>query len=290
MDEWFYVVLGQRNGPISQEMLIRKLREGQLGPDTLVWRTGVPDWQKASEMPELSPKAEPPPVPDTLQEKPDWKQVKFVWRDLEAQTSASASKTDEYVWRDHEAERAAWLSETSRGVTGTGKMAASSDTRSEPATRPNRNWGWTLIMVVSVIVVGSLGKVVGKVGSEAIFGAIDASSQPTLDQADEAALRQGLVFAEAETRKKLPLRVDETTTLSEARVIGNLIIYSMDLDAAAVQKAAVVAHSRDIESANRKRVCNTARTKKLIQAGAVMEWDYRINGEIVTSAIVSSCP
>ena len=51
MQENFYIAInGQQHGPFSKETL----REKNISADTLVWRPGLSNWVKASELPELS--------------------------------------------------------------------------------------------------------------------------------------------------------------------------------------------------------------------------------------------
>lgn len=41
---WFYVEKGQQAGPVSEEQLDEKFRQGIIQPDTLVWREGMAAW------------------------------------------------------------------------------------------------------------------------------------------------------------------------------------------------------------------------------------------------------
>jgi len=45
---WYYAKEGAPVGPVSDEELLSKLRDGTILPTTLVWRTGMADWQAAS--------------------------------------------------------------------------------------------------------------------------------------------------------------------------------------------------------------------------------------------------
>ncbi len=45
---WYYVNDGEAAGPISDEELLTKLRLGTVLPTTLVWRSGMAEWQPAS--------------------------------------------------------------------------------------------------------------------------------------------------------------------------------------------------------------------------------------------------
>lgn len=51
---WFVGVNGQSLGPYTVPDLQRFLSSGQLGPASLVWRQGLPDWAPASTVPELA--------------------------------------------------------------------------------------------------------------------------------------------------------------------------------------------------------------------------------------------
>lgn len=58
--EWYYVVNGQRQGPVSQQAISEQIREGKLEPATLVWTEGLDEWKKASEVEGLIPR--PPAI------------------------------------------------------------------------------------------------------------------------------------------------------------------------------------------------------------------------------------
>lgn len=51
MSTWFYSKGGQRLGPVSDEELRRLISNGSVGPNDLVWKEGMTDWQKASTVP-----------------------------------------------------------------------------------------------------------------------------------------------------------------------------------------------------------------------------------------------
>jgi len=72
MDEkiWYYAVDGEQKGPIDAAELNLLIAVSTIGPETLVWREGMTDWQPAaaalpdSEMPEgWTRPATPPPHP-----------------------------------------------------------------------------------------------------------------------------------------------------------------------------------------------------------------------------------
>ncbi|MCP5496473.1 MAG: SPFH domain-containing protein [Leptospiraceae bacterium] len=64
--EPFYIAVGGKQlGPLSQDQLKSYVTQGQLTKDTLVWKQGMANWIKASEVSELSSifGAVPPPLP-----------------------------------------------------------------------------------------------------------------------------------------------------------------------------------------------------------------------------------
>jgi hypothetical protein len=46
-DEWYYAKNGQQMGPVSTEVLTRLATSGQVQPNDLVWREGMPNWAPA---------------------------------------------------------------------------------------------------------------------------------------------------------------------------------------------------------------------------------------------------
>ncbi|MFW5817928.1 MAG: RDD family protein [Planctomycetota bacterium] len=48
--EWYYVVGGERRGPVSDEQLDSLVRQGEINARTLVWREGMPDWLALEEV------------------------------------------------------------------------------------------------------------------------------------------------------------------------------------------------------------------------------------------------
>jgi GYF domain 2 len=45
---WFYVLDGQQNGPVSDSQLDELLRSGRINQQTLVWHEGMADWQQVN--------------------------------------------------------------------------------------------------------------------------------------------------------------------------------------------------------------------------------------------------
>lgn len=61
----YVAVNNQQTGPFNEEALKQMVAQGTLTPDTLVWKQGMANWSKASEVPEVAglfPQA-PPPIP-----------------------------------------------------------------------------------------------------------------------------------------------------------------------------------------------------------------------------------
>ena len=62
MKEYYYAVNDQKKGPLLKNEL-----KGKVLKETLIWREGMKNWVKASELPELNDLFEPPPIPETEQ-------------------------------------------------------------------------------------------------------------------------------------------------------------------------------------------------------------------------------
>jgi uncharacterized RDD family membrane protein YckC len=64
---WYYARGGQRQGPVEDAEIQQLAASGQIAPGDLVWRSGLPDWRPAGEVPEIArflrPVAPPPPPP-----------------------------------------------------------------------------------------------------------------------------------------------------------------------------------------------------------------------------------
>ncbi len=52
--DWYYVEGEKRVGPIKEEQLIIKVKEGDLGEDNFVWKKGFDNWKKLKDVSELS--------------------------------------------------------------------------------------------------------------------------------------------------------------------------------------------------------------------------------------------
>lgn len=66
MKQWYYVKNNEKNGPISEEELIQNLNKGIIDSDTLVWSSGMPDWQKIKAVPTLNTHNTPPILKDKV--------------------------------------------------------------------------------------------------------------------------------------------------------------------------------------------------------------------------------
>jgi hypothetical protein len=51
--EWYYARGNQQQGPVALHAIQDLLRTGQLQPNDLVWKQGMPNWVAASQVPEL---------------------------------------------------------------------------------------------------------------------------------------------------------------------------------------------------------------------------------------------
>lgn len=62
----YLAVKGERQGPFNSAELQEKIASGELTKDTLVWKSGMENWRKAGEVPEVARmfSAEPPPIPE----------------------------------------------------------------------------------------------------------------------------------------------------------------------------------------------------------------------------------
>jgi len=64
-EQWFLGVGGQQVGPFDRAQLAQQVSGGQLRPDTLVWKNGLPAWTPAAQVPEVAALfgSVPPPLP-----------------------------------------------------------------------------------------------------------------------------------------------------------------------------------------------------------------------------------
>lgn len=51
--EWYYAQDNRQQGPVPLQAIQEMVRGGQIQPNTLVWRQGMPNWVTASQVPEL---------------------------------------------------------------------------------------------------------------------------------------------------------------------------------------------------------------------------------------------
>ena len=57
--QWYYTQSGAQAGPVDTDVLRQMLASGRVGPDELIWADGMPDWQRARDVPIFF--APPPP-------------------------------------------------------------------------------------------------------------------------------------------------------------------------------------------------------------------------------------
>jgi prepilin-type processing-associated H-X9-DG protein len=55
MADWFYSKSGKQLGPVSETVLFQLAASGQVLPDDLVWKEGMAQWMKASQVPGMIP-------------------------------------------------------------------------------------------------------------------------------------------------------------------------------------------------------------------------------------------
>ena len=79
--DWYYVEGEKRIGPIKEEQLIKKIKDGSLGSDNFVWKKGFDNWKKVKDVNELSSIDEesseiPTIVKSTSKRDIDWESIK----------------------------------------------------------------------------------------------------------------------------------------------------------------------------------------------------------------------
>ncbi len=55
MAQWYWMQDGQKQGPVDSEGLKERARTGKLKPTDTIWREGLLDWVRASQVKELFP-------------------------------------------------------------------------------------------------------------------------------------------------------------------------------------------------------------------------------------------
>ena len=60
MSEWYYTSAGQQTGPVTSAQLKQAAQSGQLTPNDLVWKDGMPDWVPATKLKGIFDGAPPP--------------------------------------------------------------------------------------------------------------------------------------------------------------------------------------------------------------------------------------
>jgi hypothetical protein len=60
---WFYAVGAERKGPVPEAELDRLVAQGEVRPDTLVWREGMADWKPLAEARPVTSTGQPPKIP-----------------------------------------------------------------------------------------------------------------------------------------------------------------------------------------------------------------------------------
>jgi GYF domain 2 len=63
---WFLDREHKQRGPVGQDEFVKLIREGTIGPETLIWTTGMSEWLMAGQVEGVSAlfgPSVPPPVP-----------------------------------------------------------------------------------------------------------------------------------------------------------------------------------------------------------------------------------
>jgi len=63
MSEWYYTSAGRQLGPVTSAQLKQAAQSGQLTPNDLVWKDGMPDWAPATKLKDLFDGAPASPAP-----------------------------------------------------------------------------------------------------------------------------------------------------------------------------------------------------------------------------------
>lgn len=70
--QWYYLLQGQRQGPVDDAGLEALVRQGTVQDDTLVWREGLTEWHPFSSVrPRPTPAPVPPPQPEPAPPRPE---------------------------------------------------------------------------------------------------------------------------------------------------------------------------------------------------------------------------
>ncbi len=64
-DKWYYVMDGNRHGPVAIEVLVQMMINRDLKVDDFVWKKGFENWKKIKDVPELEEK-ESPQIPTPI--------------------------------------------------------------------------------------------------------------------------------------------------------------------------------------------------------------------------------
>ena len=67
----YLAIKGERKGPFTQAELQAQIHSGEFTPETLVWKTGMENWRKAAEVPEIARlfSSVPSPIPESEPQK-----------------------------------------------------------------------------------------------------------------------------------------------------------------------------------------------------------------------------
>lgn len=94
---WYYVDGGEQRGPVPESELERLIREGRLGPGTMVWSRGMTDWQPMESVDALRSLVPGPPAQAPAETDPGG-----IYRPPQAPTrvaSAASAAIPSYLWQ-----------------------------------------------------------------------------------------------------------------------------------------------------------------------------------------------
>lgn len=65
-DKWFYVMSGERQGPVSKSEIESLYAQGKLGDEDYIWKKGFENWMKIQDVGEFGQSSEPLDIPEPM--------------------------------------------------------------------------------------------------------------------------------------------------------------------------------------------------------------------------------
>lgn len=69
-DNWYYVLKGNRQGPVEMDVINNLISNQELKPEDFVWKKGFDNWKKIKEVPEFQTATAPKPEPVAIPQAP----------------------------------------------------------------------------------------------------------------------------------------------------------------------------------------------------------------------------